>query len=162
RRLRPFSRGDRVPPDRRPGLRAGDGAVAGRRFARAHQALARSSQRNRREKSRGRQRDRDFRRVRARQQFDAGNAGGAYVVLKDWSERGKGEVLRSLFQQFNRDFAAIEQARIWVFPPPPIQGIGNAGGFAMQLELRDGSFDLTKLQTTTNTVVKDAQTQSGL
>jgi hydrophobic/amphiphilic exporter-1 (mainly G- bacteria), HAE1 family len=90
------------------------------------------------------------------------NAGVAYVVLKDWSERGKGEDLRSLFQQFNRDFAAIEQARIVVFPPPPIQGIGNAGGFAMQLELRDGSFDLTKLQTTTNTVVKDAQTQSGL
>ena len=32
----------------------------------------------------------------------------------------------------------------------------------MQLELRDGSFDLTKLQTLTNAVVKDAQTQSGL
>src|SRR5438477_3828120 len=90
------------------------------------------------------------------------NAGVAYVVLKDWSERGKGEDLRSLFEQFNRDFAAIEQARIVVFPPPPIQGIGNAAGFAMQLELRDGSFDLTKLQTTTNTVIKDAQTQSGL
>src|SRR5437870_6603291 len=90
------------------------------------------------------------------------NSGVAYVVLKDWSERGKGEDLRSLFQQFNRDFAAITEARIVVFPPPPIQGIGNAGGFAMQLELRDGSFDLTKLQTTTNTVIKDAQTQSGL
>ncbi|TMK09126.1 MAG: hydrophobe/amphiphile efflux-1 family RND transporter [Alphaproteobacteria bacterium] len=90
------------------------------------------------------------------------NAGVAYVIFKDWSERGKGEDLRSLLQQFNRDFAAIEQARIVVFPPPPIQGIGNAAGFAMQLELRDGSFDLTKLQTTTNTVIKDAQTQSGL
>jgi HAE1 family hydrophobic/amphiphilic exporter-1 len=90
------------------------------------------------------------------------NAGVAYVVLKDWSERGKGEDLRSLFEQFNRDFAAINEARIVVFPPPPIQGIGNAGGFAMQLELRDGSFDLTKLQTTTNTVIKDAQTQTGL
>jgi HAE1 family hydrophobic/amphiphilic exporter-1 len=32
----------------------------------------------------------------------------------------------------------------------------------MQLELRDGSFDLTKLQTLTNAVVKDAQSQSGL
>jgi hydrophobic/amphiphilic exporter-1 (mainly G- bacteria), HAE1 family len=90
------------------------------------------------------------------------NAGVAYVVLKDWSERGKGEDLQSLFQQFNRDFAAITEARIVVFPPPPIQGIGNAGGFAMQLELRDGSFDLAKLQTTTNAVIKDAQTQSGL
>src|SRR2546426_435037 len=90
------------------------------------------------------------------------NAGVAYVIFKDWSERGKGEDLRSLLQQFNRDFAAIEQASIMVFPPPPIQGIGNAAGFAIQLELRDGSFDLTKLQTTTNTVIKDAQTQSGL
>ena len=49
-----------------------------------------------------------------------------------------------------------------VFPPPPIQGIGNAGGFAMQVELRDGSFDLTKLQTITNALVKDAQSQSAL
>src|SRR5712692_9231012 len=90
------------------------------------------------------------------------NAGVAYVVLKDWSERGKGEDLFSLFQQFNRDFAAVTEARIVVLPPPPIQGIGNAGGFAMQLELLDGSFDLTKLQTTTDAVVKDAQPQSGL
>jgi HAE1 family hydrophobic/amphiphilic exporter-1 len=90
------------------------------------------------------------------------NAGVAYVVLKDWSERGKGEDLRSLFEQFNRAFAVITEARIVVFPPPPIQGIGNAGGFAMQIELRDGSFDLAKLQTTTNTVVQDAQTQTGL
>ena len=90
------------------------------------------------------------------------NAGVAYVVLKDWSVRGKGEDLLSLFQQFNRDFAVITEARIVVFPPPPIQGIGNAAGFAMQLELRDGSFDLTKLQSVTNAVVKDAQTQSGL
>ena len=90
------------------------------------------------------------------------NAGVAYIVFKDWSVRGKGEDLLSLFQQFNRDFAAITEARIVVFPPPPIQGIGNAGGFAMQLELRDGSFDLTKLQALTNSVVKDAQTQSGL
>ena len=32
----------------------------------------------------------------------------------------------------------------------------------MQVQLRDGSFDLAKLQSTTNAVVKDAQTQSGL
>src|SRR6266851_1214996 len=69
---------------------------------------------------------------------------------------------KRVLQQFNRDFAAIREARIVVLPPPPIQGIGNAGGFSMQLELLDGSFDLTKLQTTTDAVVKDAQTQSGL
>ena len=40
----------------------------------------------------------------------------------------------------------IETARILVLPPPPIQGIGNAAGFTMQVELRDGSFDFAKLQ----------------
>ena len=36
-----------------------------------------------------------------------------------------------------------------VLPPPPIQGIGNAAGFAMQLELRDGNSDFGKLQAIT-------------
>ena len=29
-------------------------------------------------------------------------------------------------------------------PPPPIQGIGNAGGFTLQVELRDGSTDFSQ------------------
>ena len=29
-----------------------------------------------------------------------------------------------------------------VIVPPAIQGIGNSGGFTMQVELRDGSFDM--------------------
>jgi HAE1 family hydrophobic/amphiphilic exporter-1 len=90
------------------------------------------------------------------------NGGVVYCVLKDWSVRGKGEDMLSLFQQFGQAFAVIDQARIVVFPPPPIQGIGNAAGFSMQLQVRDGSFDLNKLQSVTNAVVKDAQTQSGL
>ncbi len=47
-----------------------------------------------------------------------------------------------------------------VLPPPPIQGIGNAAGFTMQIELRDGSFDLAKLQASLNAVVDAAATQS--
>src|SRR5207248_666443 len=84
------------------------------------------------------------------------------IVLKDWSERGSGEDLLSLFNTFNRELAAVRDARVVVLPPPPIQGIGNAAGFTMQVELRDGSFDLAKLQTTTNTLVREAQAQSGL
>ena len=49
-----------------------------------------------------------------------------------------------------------------VLPPPPIQGIGNAGGFTMQIELRDGSFDLAKLQGSVNAMVQAASTQSGI
>ena len=90
------------------------------------------------------------------------NGAVAYIVLKDWSVRGPGEDLRSLIMAFNKGFSAIEEARIVVYPPPPIQGIGNAAGFTMQVQLRDGSFDLSKLQTITNTIVKDAESQSGL
>ena len=42
-------------------------------------------------------------------------------------------------------------------PPPPIQGIGNAAGATMQVELRDGSFDLAKLQSVVDTVVANAR-----
>ncbi|MGH7056224.1 MAG: efflux RND transporter permease subunit, partial [Stellaceae bacterium] len=58
------------------------------------------------------------------------NAGVAYLILKEWSERGPGQDLRSLFVGLNQKLAAIQEARILVVPPPPIQGIGNAAGFA--------------------------------
>jgi len=90
------------------------------------------------------------------------NAGVAYLILKEWSERGPGQDLRSLFVGLNEKLAAIDQAQILVIPPPPIQGIGNAAGFAMQVELRDGNSDFGKLQAMTNALVANAQTQSAL
>ncbi|HWM45902.1 MAG TPA: multidrug efflux RND transporter permease subunit [Xanthobacteraceae bacterium] len=90
------------------------------------------------------------------------NAGVAYIILKEWSARGKGEDLRSLFNGLNQSLGEISEARILVLPPPPIQGIGNAAGFTMQVELRDGSFDMAKLQGVVNAMVDSAQTQSGL
>jgi hydrophobic/amphiphilic exporter-1 (mainly G- bacteria), HAE1 family len=90
------------------------------------------------------------------------NAGVAYLILKEWSERGPGQDLRSLFVGLNEKMSAIPEARILVVPPPPIQGIGNAAGFAMQIQLRDGNSDFGKLQAITNAVVANAQTQSAL
>ena len=90
------------------------------------------------------------------------NAGVAYLILKDWSERGPGEDLRSLVVGLSEKLGAIAQARVLVIPPPPIQGIGNAAGFAMQVELRDGNSDFGKLQAVTNAIVANAQTQSAL
>src|SRR6478609_3585272 len=90
------------------------------------------------------------------------NAGVAYLILKEWSARGKGEDLRSLFVGLNEKLSVIEEARILVIPPPPIQGIGNAAGFAMQVQLRDGNSDFSKLQAITAAIVANAQTQSAL
>ncbi|MGF6307533.1 HAE1 family hydrophobic/amphiphilic exporter-1 [Bradyrhizobium sp. i1.8.4] len=90
------------------------------------------------------------------------NAGVAYLILKDWGARGPGEDLRSLVYGLNDKLAVIPEARILVIPPPPIQGIGNAAGFAMQVELRDGNADYGKLQAVTGAIVGNAQTQSAL
>jgi hydrophobic/amphiphilic exporter-1 (mainly G- bacteria), HAE1 family len=90
------------------------------------------------------------------------NAGVAYIILKDWEARGPGEDLRSLVVGLNQKVGTILEARALVLPPPPIQGIGNAAGFAMQVELRDGNSDYAKLQAITGAVVANAQTQSAL
>ena len=90
------------------------------------------------------------------------NAGVAYLILKEWSARGQGQDLRSLFVGLNEKMSVIPEARILVIPPPPIQGIGNAAGFAMQLQLRDGNADYGKLQAIAGAIVSNAQTQSAL
>src|SRR5262249_24261717 len=88
------------------------------------------------------------------------NSGVAYIILKEWSERGKGEDLLSLYLGLNRAMDAIEEARILVVPPPPIQGLGNSAGVTMQIELRDSTFDLPKLQSVVNALEANAESQS--
>jgi len=90
------------------------------------------------------------------------SSGVVYIVLKDWDKRGKDEQLMPLYMSLTKQFDQIMSAKVFALPPPPIQGIGNAGGFTMQIQLRDGSFDFTKLQAITNAVVSNAQSQSGL
>ena len=92
------------------------------------------------------------------------NAGVIYLTLKDWDERyrNKGQDLKGLYETLSRRLSQIESARILVVPPPPIQGIGNSGGFQMQVELSDGSFDYGKLQRVTDLMESEAGAQSGL
>ncbi|MBV8407436.1 MAG: efflux RND transporter permease subunit [Alphaproteobacteria bacterium] len=92
------------------------------------------------------------------------NAGVAYVILKDWGERLKqqGQDLRSIVQHIARGTANLQDGQAIPLVPPAIQGIGNAGGFQMQVEQKDGSFDYTKLQNATLNLVEQARTQTAL
>jgi HAE1 family hydrophobic/amphiphilic exporter-1 len=92
------------------------------------------------------------------------NAGVNYVILKDWSVRGraKGQDLRSILEHIQGQLNTLPDGRGFVLVPPPIQGIGNAGGFTMQIELRDGSFDYEKLLNITQAAVERGSSQSGL
>ncbi|MBV8392685.1 MAG: efflux RND transporter permease subunit, partial [Alphaproteobacteria bacterium] len=92
------------------------------------------------------------------------NAGVAYVVLDDWGTRGKhtGQDVRSILFKLMGELPKLQDGRGFVLPPPPIQGIGNASGFQMQIEQRDGSYDFAKLQAMTQNVVEQARTQSAV
>jgi HAE1 family hydrophobic/amphiphilic exporter-1 len=90
------------------------------------------------------------------------NAGVAYVILKDWNERGSGEDLLSIYTKLQAALDALPEARSSVVPPPPIQGLGLAGGFQMQVQLTDGSFDYRKLQQATDHIVRAGNDQHAL
>ncbi|HUI98540.1 MAG TPA: efflux RND transporter permease subunit [Xanthobacteraceae bacterium] len=90
------------------------------------------------------------------------NGGAAYIILDDWAKRGRGEDLLSLYVGLNRALDAIEEARILVVPPPPIQGVGNTAGATLQIELRDTSFDLAKLQALAAAMEANAASQSSI
>jgi hydrophobe/amphiphile efflux-1 (HAE1) family protein len=71
---------------------------------------------------------------------NAPNAGAAFLVLDPFEKRAKDPnqsaagIQRALFAAF----ADIQEAGIFVVPPPPVPGIGNAGGFRMVIEDRGG------------------------
>ena len=92
------------------------------------------------------------------------NAGVAFVVLDDWDTRlkHKGQDLYSIIQNLNRSLQSVREAITFALPPPPIQGIGNVGGFTMQVEIKNGDFDYSLLQGLTDTVIRDGNAQSVL
>ncbi|MBK6470334.1 MAG: efflux RND transporter permease subunit [Betaproteobacteria bacterium] len=74
------------------------------------------------------------------------SAGLLYVTLHDWKERtGEGQDLRSLYVKLSALLAEVPQAQSRVLLPAPISGLGLSGGFQMQLVLKDGSNDWSKL-----------------
>ncbi len=90
------------------------------------------------------------------------NSGVAYIILKDWDVRGKRLGLLPMLESLNRAMSGIEAAVVRVLPPPPIQGIGSAAGFTMQIELRDNSLDFQKLGSIVNNMLANAGSQSSI
>ncbi len=78
---------------------------------------------------------------------DLANAGVCFVILKPWGERSKrqGTDILSIAERLQNGLNAAPDGRLFVLAPPPIQGIGNAGGFQMKTQLLGGSFDYQKL-----------------
>jgi HAE1 family hydrophobic/amphiphilic exporter-1 len=70
---------------------------------------------------------------------NASNAAAIFTVLAPYEERvtkglSAGRILGDLTQRLG----AIEEGFIITVPPPPVRGIGNAGGFKMMIQDRGG------------------------
>ncbi len=66
------------------------------------------------------------------------NAALGFPTLRDWSERGKGAAASDEVAAFNAHFAQYKEAAVMAVEPPPVEGLGNAGGFALRLQDRGG------------------------
>jgi hydrophobe/amphiphile efflux-1 (HAE1) family protein len=71
----------------------------------------------------------------------APNAGAVFVVLKPFEERaGKPDQTATAIQAaLMKKFSDIQEGQIIVATPPPVRGIGTAGGFRMMVEDRGGA-----------------------
>jgi HAE1 family hydrophobic/amphiphilic exporter-1 len=63
-----------------------------------------------------------------------------FVNLRPWDERkGEQKSAEGILQALNQRFHGIAAATVFAFGPPPIQGIGTAGGFDLMLQDRTGT-----------------------
>ena len=88
------------------------------------------------------------------------NAGSVFLQFKPWDERPKkSEQLYGIIASLQKQFAAIKGARIVVIPPPAIPGLGNAGGFSIQIEQRQSNDDIKTFERVVNQFVAEANKQ---
>jgi len=67
------------------------------------------------------------------------NAAAVFTAMEDAGERAKkGLVADKVLADLRGRLSKLKDANIFVLAPPPVRGIGNAGGFKMQVQDRAG------------------------
>ena len=93
---------------------------------------------------------------------NAPNSGTIFVVLKTFEElEAEGITLGQVVQDLNQQLFAIKQARIFAIAPPPVRGIGSAGGFKMYVQDTRGR-GLRALEDTAKELAGKANQDEGL
>ncbi|WP_309093245.1 efflux RND transporter permease subunit, partial [Phenylobacterium sp.] len=70
---------------------------------------------------------------------NASNAATMFIRLKDWEERGSTLGADAVAGAIMGKLGAVEEANIFVLSPPPVQGLGNGGGFKLMVQDRSGA-----------------------
>jgi hydrophobe/amphiphile efflux-1 (HAE1) family protein len=91
---------------------------------------------------------------------NAPNAGALFLVLDDFQKRGRDprQSAAAIQGQLFRRLASIQEAFIISVLPPPVIGIGTAGGFRMMVEDRTGQGSQALRAATESLVTRAAQT----
>jgi HAE1 family hydrophobic/amphiphilic exporter-1 len=93
---------------------------------------------------------------------NASNAAVVFATFKPFEERLRnGQSASSIVGSLFGRLQAIQEAFIIVIPPPPVRGVGNAGGFRMQVEDRTGG-GVGPLLAATNELIGRARQTPGL
>jgi hydrophobe/amphiphile efflux-1 (HAE1) family protein len=70
---------------------------------------------------------------------NAPNAAAIFATLAPFADRNaKGLSADAILADLRKRLSAIQSAFIIVIPPPPVRGVGNAGGFKMMIQDREG------------------------
>ena len=95
-------------------------------------------------------------------QANQSNVGAAFFVLDDFAKRNN-PALRGdqLLATIRKALAPIQEARVLVLPPPPLRGLGNAGGFKIQVQDLNNA-GLPALEAATQKLLAAAQQEPGL
>jgi len=87
------------------------------------------------------------------------NAGAMFVVMDEFKDRvGHPELsANALARQLMAAYSQVQEGFALVFPPPPVRGIGTAGGFKMQVQDRTGLATPQQLQSVTDQLIASAR-----
>jgi hydrophobe/amphiphile efflux-1 (HAE1) family protein len=94
--------------------------------------------------------------------YAGSNLGFSIIILDPWDQREEPEKsLPAISAELTRRFREIQSAVVFAFEPPPIDGLGSAGGFQMEL-LDQGGAGYSSLQATAEDLVQAGAGQTGL
>jgi multidrug efflux pump len=94
---------------------------------------------------------------------DSSNWGTVFIILDDAEDRTTPETqAAAIIEKLNRQYhEEVLSCQATVFGAPPVPGLGQCGGFQLQIEDNTG-LGLRALQGATETIVKKANAQPGL
>jgi len=93
---------------------------------------------------------------------NAPNAAAIFIPLESFKYRSdRGIEFNQLLGTLNQKASQIQEANVFVIPPPPVRGIGNAGGFKMMVQDR-GNAGPEALNQATQELARAANRQPGI